>query len=324
MRRRSPLSNFLSVCVVFACAACESGAAPTSPRDAGTASDTGAASDAGAARDVYDGSLDDVDLPPEDVPPCAVRPDAAGVTCVLQVRGSARDDTGAPLGDHVITVCGPACFVTRTAPDGSFVTPVGDFLDPSIYTVLVHGRPDHASLYVALAPVVDRVATFAEPLVVPRYTQSGELFPDPARGGSVTAGDVTLTVPAGAMLEFDLEDALLGDLGRRFRVVSVPIDRAPRFARDAGLVALWALAPFNLLASPKLAVRVANRTGMAPNAAVDFVVMGQEGLVAPLTAGRAIVAAAGHVSADGMSITTDPGEGISYVTWLGVRPHAAR
>ncbi len=90
------------------------------------------------------------------------------------------------------------------------------------------------------------------------------------------------------------------------------------------MVALWALAPFNLLASPKLAVRVANRTGMAPNAAVDFVVMGQEGLVAPLTAGRAIVAAAGHVSADGMSITTDPGEGISYVTWLGVRPHAAR
>lgn len=323
MRRRSPLLNFLSACVVFACAACESNGGPSSARDAG-ASDAGATSDTGATRDVYDESLDDVDLPPEDVPPCTVRPDAAGVTCVLQVRGTARDDTGAPLGDHVITVCGPACFVTRTAPDGSFVTPVGDFLDPSIYTVLVHGRPDHASLYVALAPVVDRVATFAEPLVVPRYTQSGDLFPDPARGGSVTAGDVTLTVPAGATLEFDLEDALLGDLGRRFRVAPVPIDRAPRFARDAGVVALWALAPFNLLASPKLAARVANRAGMAPNAAVDFVVMGREGLVPPLTAGRAIVAAAGHVSADGMSITTDPGEGISYVTWLGVRPHAAR
>lgn len=50
--------------------------------------------------------------------------------------------------------------------------------------MLVHGRPDHASLYVALAPVSDRVVTFAEPLVVPRYAQIGDTFPTPRAAGA--------------------------------------------------------------------------------------------------------------------------------------------
>jgi hypothetical protein len=38
--------------------------------------------------------------------------------------------------------------------------------------------------------------------------------------------------------------------------------------------------------------------------------------------GDLVVAAKGHVSADGAHVATDPGAGITEVTWLGVRPAA--
>ncbi len=256
----------------------------------------------------------------EDVPPCAVRPDASNVSCVMRVRGRAVDLAGAPFGNGVITYCGAICFATNADATGNFSLDVGTFIDPSVYSLLVHGRPDHASLYVPSPAPVDGVVTLAEPVAVPRYVDMGPTLPSNTAGGTFTAGDVTLTVAPGTALEFDVEDALLGALGQQMRAVYVPMAQAPRFARDAGLAAVWALAPFNLLADRPIAVRVANRAGLAPNAAVDFVVLGQEIVRAPPTAGQAIVAATGHVTADGMFVTTDPGTGISFVTWLGIRP----
>jgi len=259
-------------------------------------------------------------LEEEDVPPCAVRPDASNVSCVMRVRGRAVDLTGAPFGNGVITYCGAICFATNADAMGNFSLDVGTFIDPSVYSLLVHGRPDHGSLYVASPAPVDGVVTLAEPVAVPRYQDMGPMLPSTTAGGTFTAGDVMLTVAPGTALEFDVEDALLGALGQQMRAVYVPMAQAPRFARDAGLAAVWALAPFNLLADRPMAVRVANRTGLAPNTAVEFVVLGQEIVRAPPTAGQAIVAATGRVSADGMFVTTDPGTGISFVTWLGIRP----
>lgn len=271
---------------------------------------------ADAARDVAVDASDDVG----DAPVCAVRPDASNVSCVLSVRGRAADSSGATFGNGVITYCSTTCYATNADATGAFVVPVGDFIDTSVYSLLVHGRPDHASVYVRSPAAVDGVVTMPEPVAVPRYADVGPVLPETAAGGAFTAGDVTLTVSPGTMLEFDLEDALLGELGKRLRVTYVPMAQAPAFAREANLVAVWALGPFNLLADHPVAVRVANRAGLAPNTPVEFVVLGQDILAEPPTAGRAIVAATGRVSADGMSVTTDPGTGISYVTWVGVRP----
>ncbi len=272
-----------------------------------------------ARADVSDASAVD-DLPEDDVPPCSVRPDASNVACVLRVRGRAVDTSGAALGNTVVTYCSTTCYASTSDASGEFTVTVGDFIDTSVYSLLVHGRPDHASVYVRSPAAVDGVVTMPAPVAVPRYVDVGPLLPEGSPGGTFTAGDVTLTVSPGTTLEFDLEDALLGELGRRFRAAYVPTAQAPVFAREANLSAVWALAPFNVIADHPVAVRVANRAGLAAGSAVEFVALGQDILSAPPTAGRPIVVATGHVSADGMSATTDPGTGISYVTWIGVRP----
>jgi hypothetical protein len=138
----------------------------------------------------------------------------------------------------------------------------------------------------------------------------------------VSAGDVTLTVPAGAMVETDIEDAELGELGTRLRVAAVGPTDAPQFARDAGLVSVYALAPFNLTSTRPIAVRLVNRAALPAGAAVEFVVMGTEIYETPFTGGLPVVAAAGHVSADGTTVSTDPGEGLSSLTWVGLRLRA--
>ncbi len=169
----------------------------------------------------------------DDVPPCAVRPDAAGVACVRQVRGRAVDFAGAALGGHVITYCGPTCYAVTAAADGTFSVEVNDFVAPRNYTLQVHGRPDHASTWVAGVDPVNEVVTFADPIAVPRYQDVGAEITAGAAGGSFAAGDVTLLVPAGARVEFDVEDFELGALGRTLRAVRVEPARAPAFARDA-------------------------------------------------------------------------------------------
>ena len=269
-----------------------------------------------AAREAAVDASDDVG----DAPVCAVRPDASNVSCVLSVRGRAADTTGAVYGGGVVTYCSATCYATNADATGAFTVPVGDFIDTSVYSLLIHGRPDHASVYVRSPSAVDGVVTMPEPVAVPRYADVGPVLPETTAGGTFTAGDVTLTVAAGTTLEFDLEDALLGELGKRLRVAYVPMAQAPAFAREANLSAVWALGPFNLLADHPVAVRVANRAGLAANTAVEFVALGNDILSEPPTAGRPIVAATGHVSADGMFVTTDPGMGISYLTWVGVRP----
>ncbi len=287
-------------------------ATPGAPADAAPA-DAPRADVATDTTPAVDAATDD------DVPPCSVRPDAAGVACVRRVRGRVVDFAGAALANHVITYCGPACFSATTGADGAFVVEVNNFVAAREYTLQVHGRPAHASAWWAGLDPAGEEVTFPEALAVPRYEDVGTEIAQTAPG-SYTAGDVTVTVPAGARVEFDVEDFELAALGRTLRSTRVEMGRAPAFAREAGLSAVWALAPFNLLCDRPMAVRVANRAGLPAGSAVDFVVMGNEIVTPPITAGRPVVAAAGHVSADGATIATDPGAGVSYLTWIGVRP----
>jgi hypothetical protein len=49
-------------------------------------------------------------------------------------------------------------------------------------------------------------------------------------------------------------------------------------------------------------------------------VLGDNYFSTPPNVGLLAVQAQAHVSADGKTIQTDPGEGIVELTWLGVRP----
>ncbi len=244
-----------------------------------------------------------------------------GSVCITRVVGRAETFEGTPLANHSITFCGPACFIGNTDADGRFSVPVREFLLAEIYSVQVHGRPNHASLYLAPVPrPVDGTVTLPAALRVPEYTATGPAVPEGNSGGSVTAGDLTLTFAPDSDVTLDLEDFDLGELGTRLRVATVPVEQAPPFARGQGLVLLRALAPFALTATRPIAVTIRDAGGLAPNTPVDFVALGHDILSEPPTAGTALVVGTGRVSADGASVSTDPGQGPTVLTWIGVRP----
>jgi hypothetical protein len=300
------------VSLLLALTACASSPPPT---DAATSPDLPRAVDATRADPV------DATAPDDGEAPCARPPSErpANSVCVREVRGQVLDTDGAPRVDVPVTVCGPVCWLDRTGADGRFAVRVGDFVPTAIYSVLAHARPDHATVYVPLPETVGAgdVITLAEPLRVPRYTVTGDVVDGDA--GVARAGGVTVSVPADARLELDLEDFELGELGRRLRVAQVPLDRAPPFAREGRVQAVWALAPFALTSTRPLGLRLPNTLGLAPGASVDLVMMGGDILPPRSNAGRAVDAARAVVSADGASVETLPGEGVSLLTWVGVR-----
>lgn len=300
------------VSLLVALSACASSPPPT---DAASSPDLPRAVDASAEGRVDAPAPDDAEAPCARPP--AERP--ANSVCVREVRGQVLDTDGAPRVDVPVTLCGPVCWLDRTGADGRFAVRVGDFVPTAIYSVLAHARPDHATVYVPLPSTVGPgdVITLAEPLRVPRYMVTGEVVDGDA--GVARAGAVAVTVPADARVELDLEDFKLGELGRRLRVAQVPVDRAPPFAREGRVQAVWALAPFALTSTRPLGLRLPNTLGLAPGAAVDLVMMGGDILPPRSNAGRAVDAARAVVSADGASVETLPGEGVSQLTWVGVR-----
>jgi len=256
-----------------------------------------------------------------DVPPtCPIGVDAAaGEQCVLNVSGRVLDIDDTVVGNQLVTVCGLECFFGRSDATGSFLVSPASFIPWGRYVVAIHGRPDHASAYVPLTMPVANDVAYDAPLRVPHYTDTGGLIPTTALGGSVTAGDVTLTIDPGTTLQFDIEDAELGPLGHSLRSVFVPLTSAPPFASEGRVVQVHALAPFDLVADRPMGLRVANRASLAAGAAVEFVAMGIELFMDPVNAGHAIMVATGHVSADGATVSTDAGQGIRTVTWIGLR-----
>ncbi len=248
----------------------------------------------------------------------------AGAACVRAVEGSAVSDGAEPLTTGFVTVCGNACFAGEITAQGRFNVAVGEVLAVPVYSLLVHGRPAHASAYWPMpAPDSDGIVRVREALSVPRYTFTGATLPEGrvlATEVTATAGPVTLVFAAASTIELDFEDFELGALGRAVRVAEVTLDRAPPFAREGAVVGpVFALAPFALTSSSPVAVTVANRANLAPNSTVELVAMGKEIATDAPDAGRAVVVARATVSADGATIRTNAGQGLRALTWFGVR-----
>lgn len=310
---RATLSLALS-CVALACqpASPTTDAAVTDSASLGDATVSGA--DAGAGES---GVPSMCNTPTWDVAP-------AGAACVRAVEGSVLSDGAQPLERGFVTVCGSACFIGELSSQGRFVVAAGEVVPVPLYSVLVHGRPAHASAYWPMpAPDSDGIVRFASPLSVPRYTATGAELPESRMIASeirTTVGAVTLVFSAGSTVEYDFEDFELMALGRTVRVAEVAVDRAPPFAREGALVGpVWALAPFALTSSAPVAITVANRANLPANSPVEFVAMGKEIVSASPDAGRAVLVARGTVSADGATVSTDPGQGLRWLTWFGLR-----
>ena len=252
--------------------------------------------------------------------PCSEPPDQRpdGGTCMLQVTGSVADLSSAPLGNLVVTVCGSICFGTQADDAGAFVIPIGMYLPTENYALHADGRPDHAVDYLRF--VHAEQASLKVTMRLPTLPPSTVLLPpDGAPASSITEGDLTLAIPDATKFDLDIEDFGNGDAGRTLRVAAVPLTSAPAYATAANVDAIYALAPSGAKSSNKMGVTLANVAGLAANVAVDLLVLGDDYFSMPPNVGLLSVVAAAHVSADGKTIQTDSGEGISELTWLAVR-----
>ena len=287
-----------------------SGGAGASPADAGAdvISDGGGLPAADAATD------QDPNAPC--TTPVDQRPD--GGTCVLEATGQVEDLTGAPLGGLVMTFCGVACFGAQSDDSGAFMIDVGDFFDTENYAIHADGRPDHAVDYLRLMHAEPQVINVT--MRLPTLPPSSVLLPaDGAPASSVTVGDLTLAIADATTFTLDIEDFGNGDAGRTLRVAAVPLASAPSYAVAANVDAIYALAPSGAKSSNKMGVSLKNSAALGAGAAVDLLVLGDDYFSIPPSVGVLSVAAAAHVSSDGLTIVTDPGEGISEITWLAVR-----
>ena len=281
----------------------------------------------GAAADAGTGGGDDGstvgpgdDGGTEAAAPCSAPPDKRpdGGTCVLEATGTVYDLAGTALPDLVMTMCSPAvCYGTRADDAGVYAVPVGDFLLTQEYAVHADGRPDHAVDYFRLGPSEPQVIKVDMHLpTLPPSTVS--LPPDGAPAGTVTVGDVTLQVAAGTTFDLDIED-FGTDAGRIFRVAPVALTDAPAYAAANNVDAIYALAPSGAKPSQPMGVLLRNAAALPASAAVDILVLSDDYFTDPPSVGTLVLAAAAHVSADGATIQTDPGEGIGEITWLAVR-----
>jgi hypothetical protein len=286
---------------------------------------SGAASNGGGADAAPGAPGSDAGVPTSCNTPVDERPD--GGVCVLEATGSVVDLQGAPLAGLVMTFCGSICYGWRSDDAGAFVIAVGDYLDTQNYALHADGRPDHAVDYLRMTAGEPRVvkATMRLPTLPP----STVVLPaDGAPASSLTAGDLTLSIPDGTSFDLDIED-FGSPTGRVVRIAPVSLADAPPHAIAANVDAIYALAPsgakaYALDASGakvpvKMGVVLRNAAALPASAAVELLVLGDDYSSTPPNVGVLSVSAQAHVSADGLTVQTDPGEGISEITWLGMR-----
>jgi hypothetical protein len=250
----------------------------------------------------------------------ASSPDAPdGGVCLNAVSGKMVDETGAGLPNLVTSVCAVACFFGMTRADGTFTNDVYQIIDPSFYALEAHGRPNRASWYAPLPPLVGMSASYAQPLLLPSLPASGPLIALDQSAQTLTSGDVTLLLAAGTKVMLDVEDVVNGDPGRQLRVVKIaPPTKMPFVDASAPPDALYGFSPFEVRFSQPAQLTFANSAGLAANAAVNVLELsGLVGVNPP--AGHFSVVATAHVTADGSQIVMDSGQGVSGLTWIALR-----
>ena len=256
--------------------------------------------------------------------------DPTSGVCVARVIGSLVDSSGAAVTGAPVSACGDVCYYGVSEGSGAFEVTLDAYIDPSTYHLLVHERTTRASFYYALPTVTEKDVLDAGVALVLTLPESGPALAVSGSGApaqTVTSGDVTLDVPDGVDVKLDVEDATAGPVGSQFRALTVPDgERSEFIAPELGALALFALAPFEATfrqkgtkTPAKVRVSLTNTTGLPPATPIELLVMGSYYVAQSIPPGSFASVATGSVSADGKSVTLDPGQGTEYLSWLAIR-----
>jgi hypothetical protein len=238
-----------------------------------------------------------------------------GGVCPAQVQGQVVGENGAPVAALTVSVCADQCFFGTTLADGSFTVIPEQHIVLANYALELHGRPDRVTYYTPLAPSAGLSVQFQKPLLLPLLPASGPEILKDLSAQTLTSGDVTLSLAAGTMVVFDVEDFGFAN-GHQLRVLKLDPAQFPFV--DNHPDALYACSPFEVWFSQPASLRLANSAALPAGSAVEILQL--RGLVNDgVPAGHFMHAANAHVSADGTNLTTDPGEGVTELTWLAVK-----
>jgi hypothetical protein len=252
--------------------------------------------------------------------------------CVRSVTGRFLDEAGDPVEEGLlVTACGQAqCDPGNTDANGRFDIPVNIHLVPEEYSVLAHGRPDFGAFYFQLPPESGPDVDMGDlrRLAMPSSGPSIVVDRMGSPAQSLTSGEVTLLIPDGTFVRVDVESATFGDAGKQFRALRVPDALLDEMIDpDLHAFALYGFEPFEAqfevpVEKTLLDVRLSfeNTSGLAAGARVELLALGS--YVHPDWVKPAVFepVATGSVTEDGARIELDPGEGVTYLTWVALRP----
>jgi hypothetical protein len=261
----------------------------------------------------------------------------AGAVCILDIEGRVIDQNGnavPPMG--LVSACGPAnCNPGFTDSTGRFVIDVGFHMLTGTYSAQVHARPDYAAFYYQLpadaaGPSIDLRNLRILPMPASGPALNIDRAGTPAQ--SVTSGDVTLIVGDMTYVRLDVESDAAGDmpgqLGTQFRVLKIPDQFLAEYApASLGIKVLYAMEPFEssfeiggmMGVEKNVQLSFVNSTNFPASAAIDVLSLGTYIYPDWIPPGEFTKVASAHVSADGTKIDFDSGQGIPYLTWVGLR-----
>lgn len=250
--------------------------------------------------------------------PCSDPNPAPGSVCPLELTGNFAADPGLATESVIVSVCAGLCFNGSTDATGHFKVSVDTHILLADFAFEAHGRPDAATYYAPLPSGSGPSLSYPSALPLLRLPASGNEIVDDGTQKTVSADDITLGIPAGTKVRFSVEDFGVPH-GHELRTLHVDAPTMLPFGvTTPPLSALYALSPFEAAFDKKVALTIVNRTGLPANAPVEILV--QSGLLNDKPpAGALVHAANAHVSADALTIATDPGEGIVELTWIGLR-----
>jgi hypothetical protein len=222
----------------------------------------------------------------------------------FSVTGSITDLGGQPIIDLFVTVSTAYCIPDRTDDSGAFE--VREVRTGSKRLVTYGDTASNGLVAsVSFSFDADEAIDFGSPIALPRLEETWPLSEQADEEQIVTTSDgLTLTIPAGAL---DIAPFAPAEL----QVARVPVQSAPDFVPDGiDLFDLFALHPLLSTLSPPASVMFPNDTDLPPGTRVQFHALDYEaGVLTPVASGT--IDESGHP-------TTDAGQGIPELTWVGV------
>jgi len=284
------------------------GCSSSSPSSSAGPSDGGGPSDTGIAAEAA----------PACTPTSSCDPASGGEQCVTTVDATLVDPSGKPVAGVPVFTCGTnLCTEPHpTAADGhARVAACLDFAAPALKIFDDPAWVPFATLLEGAGPSF----TFAQVILAPLPAQGTPL----AKGHNTSAG-VSLDVTGTPSFDFEHMSAA----SRGFRAASV----TPGWYANTGLDTaaqhiqiVWGLAPLNTKLSPAATLTVPNSAGWTAGAQVDVFLDGTDTTTAtpPAPWGTWGPIGTAHVSADGTTISTDPGagNGLPEVAMVGLKLH---